>query len=139
MQDRTSFVIAQRISTVLNADKILVLDDGQIAAEGTHRELLATSPIYRDIYESQLGNGVRSMSQQQRRTRKPSPLPQPADGLRARAAARWACSREAEKSKNTRGTLLRLWGYIQRQRWVLIGVADAGGADLLRRACWART
>jgi ATP-binding cassette subfamily B multidrug efflux pump len=58
MKGRTSFVIAQRISTVLNADKILVLDDGQIAAEGTHRELLASSPIYREIYESQLGNGV---------------------------------------------------------------------------------
>jgi ATP-binding cassette subfamily B multidrug efflux pump len=58
MKDRTSFVIAQRISTVLNADKILVLDDGQIAAEGTHSELLASSLIYREIYESQLGNGV---------------------------------------------------------------------------------
>jgi ATP-binding cassette subfamily B protein len=58
MENRTSFVIAQRISTVLNADKILVLDDGQIAAEGTHRELLTSSPIYREIYESQLGNGV---------------------------------------------------------------------------------
>jgi ATP-binding cassette subfamily B multidrug efflux pump len=55
----TIFVIAQRISTVLNADNILVLDDGQIAAEGTHRELLASSPIYREIYESQLGgNGA---------------------------------------------------------------------------------
>jgi len=55
----TIFVIAQRISTVLNADKILVLDNGQIAAEGTHRELLASSPIYREIYESQLGgNGA---------------------------------------------------------------------------------
>jgi ATP-binding cassette subfamily B protein len=54
---RTSFVIAQRISTVLKADKILVLEDGQIAAEGTHRELMKTSPIYREIYESQLGNG----------------------------------------------------------------------------------
>jgi ATP-binding cassette subfamily B multidrug efflux pump len=60
MKDRTSFVIAQRISTVLNADKILVLDDGKIAAEGTHGELLASSPIYREIYESQLGNGVRN-------------------------------------------------------------------------------
>jgi ATP-binding cassette subfamily B protein len=58
MKDSTSFVIAQRISTVLNADKILVLDDGQIAAEGTHRELLAASPIYREIYDSQLGNGA---------------------------------------------------------------------------------
>jgi ATP-binding cassette, subfamily B, multidrug efflux pump len=58
MHGHTSFVIAQRISTVLNADKILVLDDGQVAAEGTHRELLVSSPIYRDIYQSQLGNGA---------------------------------------------------------------------------------
>ena len=55
---RTCLVIAQRISTVLEADKILVLDEGRIAAEGTHSELLASSPIYREIYESQLGNGV---------------------------------------------------------------------------------
>jgi ATP-binding cassette subfamily B multidrug efflux pump len=54
----TCFIVAQRISTVLTADKILVLEDGQIAAEGTHRELLASSPIYQEIYESQLGNGV---------------------------------------------------------------------------------
>ena len=58
MRDRTSFVIAQRISTVLNADKILVLDDGQIVAAGTHSQLLASSPTYREIYESQLGNGA---------------------------------------------------------------------------------
>ncbi|HQE93960.1 MAG TPA: ABC transporter ATP-binding protein [Anaerolineae bacterium] len=58
MKERTSFVIAQRISTVLNADKILVLDEGRIIAEGTHRELLTTSPVYREIYDSQLGNGV---------------------------------------------------------------------------------
>ncbi len=57
MRDRTSFVIAQRISTVLKADKILVLDDGKIVAEGTHSELLVSSPIYQDIYDSQLGNG----------------------------------------------------------------------------------
>jgi len=54
----TTFVIAQRISTVLNADKILVLDEGRIAAEGTHKELMASSAIYREIYDSQLGNGV---------------------------------------------------------------------------------
>ncbi len=53
----TCFVIAQRISTVLKADKILVLDDGRIAAEGTHSQLMASSPIYRDIYDSQLGDG----------------------------------------------------------------------------------
>jgi ATP-binding cassette subfamily B protein len=55
--DCTTFVVAQRISTVLNADKIVVLERGQIAAEGTHAELMASSTIYREIYESQLGNG----------------------------------------------------------------------------------
>ena len=54
----TTFVVAQRISTVLNADKILVLDNGQIVAQGTHRELMASSSIYREIYDSQLGSGV---------------------------------------------------------------------------------
>ena len=58
MQGHTSFVVAQRISTVLKADKILVLDDGRIVAEGTHQELMLSSPIYREIYESQLGNGA---------------------------------------------------------------------------------
>ena len=58
MRDKTSFVVAQRISTVLNADKILVLDKGQIVAEGTHAELLASSKIYKEIYDSQLGAGL---------------------------------------------------------------------------------
>lgn len=57
---RTSFVIAQRISTVLNADKIVILNDGRIVAEGNHTKLMQTSPIYREIYESQLGNGGKS-------------------------------------------------------------------------------
>jgi ATP-binding cassette subfamily B protein len=55
---QTRFIVAQRISTVLGADKILVLDDGAIVAEGTHAELLASSPIYREIYESQMESGV---------------------------------------------------------------------------------
>lgn len=58
MKDRTSFIVAQRISTVLNADKIIVLDKGRIVAEGRHSELLKSSPIYQEIYESQLGNGL---------------------------------------------------------------------------------
>ncbi len=57
MQGRTSFIIAQRISTVLNADKILVLDNGRLVGEGRHRELLKTNAIYREIYDSQLGDG----------------------------------------------------------------------------------
>jgi ATP-binding cassette subfamily B multidrug efflux pump len=57
LSETTRFVVAQRISTVLNADKILVLDEGSIAAEGTHSELMETSPIYKEIYDSQLGNG----------------------------------------------------------------------------------
>jgi ATP-binding cassette subfamily B multidrug efflux pump len=51
----TRFIVAQRISTVLLADKIIVLQHGRIAAIGTHRQLLSTSAEYRDIYRSQLG------------------------------------------------------------------------------------
>jgi len=51
---QTCFIVAQRISAVVAADKILVLDAGQIVAEGTHEELMDTSPVYHDIYESQM-------------------------------------------------------------------------------------
>ncbi|MES0361441.1 MAG: ABC transporter ATP-binding protein [Anaerolineales bacterium] len=54
MRGRTSFVIAQRISTVINADLILVLEKGEVVARGNHEELLETSEIYADIYSSQL-------------------------------------------------------------------------------------
>jgi len=60
MEDATTFVIAQRISSVLTADKIVVLDRGRVAAEGTHEELMASSEIYQEIYRSQLGNGGRA-------------------------------------------------------------------------------
>lgn len=51
----TRFIVAQRISTVLLADKILLLDQGRIAAIGSHHQLLASNSMYRDIYRSQLG------------------------------------------------------------------------------------
>ena len=54
MKHRTSFVIAQRISTVMQADQILVLDKGAVVARGTHAELMEDSPIYAEIYRSQL-------------------------------------------------------------------------------------
>jgi ATP-binding cassette subfamily B protein len=54
MKGRTSFVIAQRISTVLQADQILVLEKGEIVARGTHQELMEDSAIYAEIYNSQL-------------------------------------------------------------------------------------
>ncbi|MBZ0284197.1 MAG: ABC transporter ATP-binding protein/permease [Anaerolineae bacterium] len=58
MRGRTSFVIAQRISTVLNADQILVLEKGQIVARGKHEELMESSAIYAEIYHSQLVGDV---------------------------------------------------------------------------------
>ena len=63
IKGRTTFVIAQRLSTVRNADLILVLKDGMIAERGTHAELLATGGIYREIHDLQLrpqasGEGV---------------------------------------------------------------------------------
>jgi len=55
MRGRTSILIAQRISSVMDADKIFVMDQGRLVDSGTHAELLASSKIYQEIYESQLG------------------------------------------------------------------------------------
>ena len=61
--ERTTFIIAQRISSVLKADQIFVIDQGRIAARGRHQQLLASSEIYREIYESQLGEVARANGQ----------------------------------------------------------------------------
>jgi ATP-binding cassette subfamily B protein len=54
----TTLYVAQRISAVIDLDKIYLLENGEIVAEGSHEELLETSPLYQEIYESQLGKGV---------------------------------------------------------------------------------
>jgi len=59
MRGRTSLVIAQRISTVLNADQILVLDRGRIVAQGVHADLMENSAVYAEIYHSQLAEDAK--------------------------------------------------------------------------------
>jgi ATP-binding cassette, subfamily B, multidrug efflux pump len=54
ISDSTVFIVAQRVSTVMDADRIIVLDDGRIVGIGTHRELMQTSEVYREIVSSQL-------------------------------------------------------------------------------------
>ena len=54
LKDTTKIIIAQRISSVIASDKIIVLNDGTVTAEGTHEELMASSEEYRDIYYSQM-------------------------------------------------------------------------------------
>ena len=54
----TKFIIAQRINSVMDADKIIVLDRGQISGIGTHEKLLKTNDIYREVYESQTKGGI---------------------------------------------------------------------------------
>ncbi|MCX8169785.1 MAG: ATP-binding cassette domain-containing protein, partial [Candidatus Methanomethyliaceae archaeon] len=53
MKGRTTFIIAQRLSTIRNADRIMVLEDGEIVEFGTHEELIARNGIYKRIYETQ--------------------------------------------------------------------------------------
>lgn len=53
-QHATTIIVGQRVSSIMNADQIILLDEGEIAAKGTHKELLQTSPLYREIASSQL-------------------------------------------------------------------------------------
>ncbi|MBO3833236.1 MAG: ABC transporter ATP-binding protein [Candidatus Brockarchaeota archaeon] len=63
MKGRTTFIIAQRLSTIRNADRIMILDDGEIVEFGTHGELMARSGAYRRIYETQfLGKSLEIVS-----------------------------------------------------------------------------
>lgn len=58
IEDTTVFIVSQRTSSVMHADKIVVLEDGEVVGIGTHEELLSSSEIYREIYNSQYGGGV---------------------------------------------------------------------------------
>lgn len=55
-KDRTVLIVGQRISTIMNADKIIVLDEGKIVGQGTHRELMKQSKVYKEIAYSQLSD-----------------------------------------------------------------------------------
>ena len=57
LKDATKLIIAQRVTSVQEADLILVMDGGKIAAQGTHEELLRTCDIYREVYQSQQEGG----------------------------------------------------------------------------------
>lgn len=56
--EKTVFIVSQRASSIMHADKIIVLEDGEAVGIGTHDELLSSSPVYREIYDSQFGEAV---------------------------------------------------------------------------------
>ena len=62
LKDTTKIIIAQRIGSVVDADKIIVLNDGRIVGEGTHSELMASNEEYREIYYSQMDREEREVS-----------------------------------------------------------------------------
>ena len=99
--DTTKLIIAQRISSVQDADRILVLEEGRINGFGTHKELLAGNAIYREVYESQTKGGgdfdEKRGGVQYARTRKP----RPARGQKPQVA-------------NPGKLLMRLMGYVFR-------------------------
>jgi len=61
LENRTSFVIAHRLSTVIQADQVLVIQQGQIVEQGTHAELIAQQGVYANLYALQLGKTEESV------------------------------------------------------------------------------
>lgn len=64
-KDVTTIYIAQRISAVIDLDRVVLMENGEIIATGTHEELMASSELYQEIYESQLGSGVKAGTEEQ--------------------------------------------------------------------------
>ena len=73
LPDVSKIIIAQRITSVMHTDQIVILDDGKIHAIGTHKELLASDPIYQEIYRSQMKGGM-NMAARQLNAKKPQDL-----------------------------------------------------------------
>lgn len=61
LKDTTTILVAQRITSVMEADKIIVMDRGRIVGIGNHKDLMTTSEVYRDIYDSQIGKGAEDL------------------------------------------------------------------------------
>ena len=67
MRGRTTFVIAQRLRTIMRADEILVLDDGKVVERGTHAELIKQNGLYRHIYDLELKDQEEALGHESRR------------------------------------------------------------------------
>ena len=71
-QDSTTIMIAQRVSSIMNMTKILVMDNGRVIGYGTHQELLETCPDYRSIYEIQMEAGLEASKTPVNQTKEPA-------------------------------------------------------------------
>ena len=108
-------IIAQRISSVITADKILVLDNGFLVGSGSHADLLQNCEIYREIYESQFGKVGRLNAGRQRNTGSPEFY------IDASSGPRWISrGMPVEKPKNFRYTIKRLWSFFGHEKLLLI-------------------
>lgn len=127
----TTFLITQKISSTVSADLILLLDEGRLIAQGTHKELMDASPLYRKIYQSQTGR--RSMF---KALIEPFRHPKLEVGLgEGKVFGAMGARKPKAKAKNWSGTLGRIWSYLAERRakllLVLFMVLLSSGLSLL--------
>ncbi len=146
---RTVVIVAQRVSTIRDADLIVVLEDGAVVGRGTHDELLATCGTYREIVESQLTAGEVSMSasaEERRRTaQKPGTLKETERieaGPAAPAAGRWVPAwwsrRRPAPSARRPGASSGAWRPTAPRRWPSSrSPSSASSRRRSARGCWA--